>query len=316
MILRDIYINDDPLAYLPSNELIRAAEVAYALKRPLLLSGEPGTGKTNFAYWLAATLAQSDGFSPMPLVFNTKSTSVSQDLFYFYDAVSHFRDNRMEQQHVTTADYIELRALGLAIEMAKGESTSRELIADNSLDAPAHRRTVVLIDEVDKAPRDFPNDLLNELDKYEFEIKELNLAIRLNPEERRNIFIILTSNFEKNLPEAFLRRCIYFHIEFPSNAQLRQIVSNRLDISDAKGLDDITKRVNEFLRIRRNEYIQKKPSTSELLDYMRVLKSNLALAQPLLTETGTATPEGTNYLPLILKKKEDRDLYVPKDEGK
>jgi MoxR-like ATPase len=333
--LRNIVIENAPGGYEASPGLIHAVEVAYALKRPLLLSGEPGTGKSEFARWVAQALPADAGFDTSPLVFNTKSTSTAQDLFYFYDAISHFRDTKLESnnwklmvQHYASitgqaihtsylnksaADYIELRALGLAFEKATGKKLIPQ---DNGSDGsttpgtpPEKKGSVVLIDEIDKAPRDFPNDLLNEIERYEFWIKELNIGISLNDEEKQHILIILTSNFEKNLPEAFLRRCVYFHIEFPKKPEMLKIVQKRLHFTDAQ-LAQITQRIDEFFRIKDNQSVQKKPSTSELLDYIRILLADGTTGLPLLGQNNRATRDSEKYLSLLLKKREDRELYM------
>jgi MoxR-like ATPase len=347
--LKDIFINDKADKYIPSKELIKALEIAYALKRPLLISGEPGTGKSEFANWVADTLAHMNkNFLNMPLVYNTKSTSVSQDLFYFYDAVSHFRENQthMERNVVanqsisttqsldndatltkkksvlttqvdtdyvrTTEDFIELKALGLAFARAIGSKKAFEnqgfFAAKNLNEEP--EGTVVLIDEVDKAPRDFPNDLLNEIEKYEFEIRELNKKVRVDPDQRKHLIVILTSNFEKNLPEAFLRRCIYFHIEFPGRQTLIDILTSRLGI-EKKDLEQIGKRVDDFLELRRVDF-QKKPSTAELIDFVRAIKDEGLLGKSLRTSDGSwdKNSELLKFIPVLLKKREDMLLFV------
>ncbi|MEO5647617.1 MAG: MoxR family ATPase, partial [Chitinophagaceae bacterium] len=266
MKLKNISINNSPVNYIPSAQLVQAAEIAYALKRPLLLSGEPGTGKTDFAKYVAYNLADK-GFLPEPLIFNTKSSSSAQDLFYYYDAVAHFRSNSTTTDNNSTENFIQLKALGLAFAHAIGKDklelsniiTSKDVISGSPVGS------VVLIDEIDKAPRDFPNDLLNEIEQYQFEIKEINKKINLNDEQKKNVLLILTSNFEKNLPEAFLRRCVYFHIEFPNAETLQKIIVQRLSIPTDK-LSQLQKRIDEFFMIRNDNPVQKKPSTSECLD--------------------------------------------------
>lgn len=192
MELKNINIDNSAEGYIPSQELIYAAEVAYALKRPLLLSGEPGTGKTGFAKWAADTLSKKYNFSKEPLMFSTKSTSSAQDLFYYYDAVSHFRDANFRHQlsnpsdistneQKTTKDYIELKALGLAFQRAKG---SKSILTDFPISIE-QKGSVVLIDEIDKAPRDFPNDLLNEIEQYRFSIREIDKEIILSEDEKK-----------------------------------------------------------------------------------------------------------------------------------
>jgi MoxR-like ATPase len=320
--LKDIFVNNNPDRYIPSVELIRAVEIAYALKRPLLLSGEPGTGKTEFARWVASNL-YNKGFLDRPVVYNTKSSSIAQDLFYYYDAVSHFRETNInpenthtaERSRKTTEDFIELKALGLAFANAKGrqnlEISNKIAIKSKINESPVS--SVVLIDEIDKAPRDFPNDLLNEIERYEFEIKEINQKIELTDEERKRILVIMTSNFEKNLPEPFLRRCVYYHIEFPSPERLIDIIKNRLNIDNGK-IESLKRRVDDFFVIRSNQHVQKKPSTSECIDWMRVLNDANLISEPLFDEQKRIKPGSSivNYLPVLLKMKEDLQLFKPK----
>jgi len=301
--LRNLNISNSPSNYLPSPGLLNALEVAYMLKRPLLLTGEPGTGKTQFAFWAADQLAKADGFQPQPLVYNTKTSSTAKDLFYHYDAIAHFR-----AAHASTEDFIQLRALGLAIANAIGrrDLTLSPAILGKSGISDEPRGSVVLIDEIDKAPRDFPNDLLNEIENYEFEIPELNQKVRLTAEsQRQNIIIILTSNFEKNLPDAFLRRCIYYHIEFPDKQRLFEIIIRRLDVSE-DDYHDIEKRVDDFFRIQQIPNISKRPSTSEFIDWMRVLKNDNRLNKEFfLGPELILDEEMTKYLPILIKSKDD-----------
>ena len=314
--LQNLTIDNRPANYLPSPGLLNALEVAYMLKRPLLLTGEPGTGKTQLAIWEADQLAQSDGFQPQPHVYNTKTSSTAKDLFYHYDAIAHFRETRTnpgatasgQATERTAEDFIQLRALGLAITGAIGRKEcglSPAILAKSDItDQP--RGSVVLIDEIDKASRDFPNDLLNEIENYEFEITELNQRIRLTDErQRQNIIIILTSNFEKNLPDAFLRRCIYYHIEFPTKERLFEIIIRRLDISK-DDYSHIEKRVDDFFRFQQFPNISKRPSTSECIDWIRVLqKDNLLGREFFLGSELIPEDDLPKYLSMLIKSKDD-----------
>ncbi|MEM0993907.1 MAG: AAA family ATPase [Bacteroidota bacterium] len=153
--------------YILHEALESAVEVALALGQPLLLTGEPGTGKTKLAYKVAADLA-GDGFAPKPLVFNTKTTSLARDLFYTYDAVAHFQAANIKRSESDeapeTADFIELQALGKAIALSHPKAVDRDKIREQLPTQP--QNSVVLIDEIDKAPRDFTNDILNEIEAY------------------------------------------------------------------------------------------------------------------------------------------------------
>jgi MoxR-like ATPase len=313
--LRNLTINNSPSDYLPSPGLLNALEVAYMLQRPLLLTGEPGTGKTQFAFWAADQLAQTNAFRPTPYVYNTKTSSTAKDLFYHYDAIAHFRESRTGAGDRTGAtertaeDFIQLKALGLAIASSAGRldlPTLSPAIAQKSHIADQPSGSVVLIDEIDKASRDFPNDLLNEIENFEFEITELNQLIRLTAEtQRRNIIIILTSNFEKNLPDAFLRRCIYYHIEFPDKDRLFEIIIRRLDVTrDEYGA--IRKRVDDFFRFQDYPNLSKRPSTSECIDWIRVLQQHQQLNQEFfLGEEFVPDERLLKYLPALIKSKDD-----------
>ncbi len=256
----------DPQGYRASARLAEAVNVAIALGQPLLLTGEPGTGKTALAESIAWELDLGK-----VLKFHVKSTSEAQDLLYTHDALGYFQKvqvlkARGEATEVNINDYITYQALGIAIRDTKGNNP---------------KRRVVLIDEIDKAPRDLPNDLLLELDRMAFKVKETDDEFEANPEYRP--IVIITSNTEKNLPSAFLRRCVYFHIDFPGKETLVDIVTSRLfrdgnATADEKPvLDaDTEKKVNDavdlFLKVRSKEVdLRKKPATAELINWLRVV---------------------------------------------
>ncbi|HMC84865.1 MAG TPA: MoxR family ATPase [Chitinophagaceae bacterium] len=273
-----IYLNNNAIDYVADDGIIKAVEIAIALGKPLLISGEPGTGKTKLADFVAMQLAtQTQGkdfaFLNVPYVFNTKSTSVSTDLFYFYDAVSHFRSQHAD---TTTEQFIELKPMGLAIAQTYGlNSNSLQGISKiGNMSAnylqPQPRSSVVLIDEIDKAPREFPNDLLNEMENYSFDIKEINQSVTRCKSDCR-ILVIMTSNSEKNLPNAFLRRCVFYHIGFPDKDKLLLIAKKRLMIDNTTYDELIGKAIDEFNNIR-NRAMNKKPSTSEFLDWINLLQ--------------------------------------------
>ena len=237
-----------PSLYRPSEALKNAVNVAISLGKPLLMTGEPGSGKTQLAYSIAADLGLA-----APLVFNTRTTSVATDLFYKYNAIAHFQYSQNRQNNLLTDDEVEMRfihyqALGQAI--------------------MSRKRQVVLIDEIDKAPRDLPNDILNILEEMAFEVPEVNKSYRAQASKKP--ILVLTSNSEKNLPDAFLRRCVFFHIQFPSETDLLQILSAKLSTSlyDIEALK--TAVIPHFMEVR--ETVQrKKPGTAELLYWVSLL---------------------------------------------
>lgn len=252
--------------YIADSGLKDACNVALLLGQPLLLTGEPGTGKTQFAYSLAWEL----GFEE-PLKFETKSDSAARDLFYTYDALKRFQDGQSGLKASNVLDYINYQALGLAILRSRKNTEIKHLLPANfSTSEP--RRSVVLIDEVDKAPRDFSNDLLNELDQLYFRISELgNAKVEVDPVLQP--VVIITSNSEKDLPDAFLRRCIYYHIPFPNPDRLANIVSGHLgqniDINDTF----LQTALELFYRFRAPENgLRKKPATAELLGWIIALQ--------------------------------------------
>jgi len=305
--LQNLTIDNRPSKYLPSPGLLNALEVAYMLKRPLLLTGEPGTGKTQFAFWVADQLAKSNGFQAQPFIYNTKTSSTAKDLFYHYDAIAHFRETG------TADNFIQLKAMGLAIASAIGRKslTLSPSILNRSAIPDEGRGSVVLIDEIDKASRDFPNDLLNEIENYEFEITELNQKVQLTAaSQRENIIVILTSNFEKNLPDAFLRRCIYYHIDFPDRDRLFEIIVRRLDISE-DDYKNIERRVDDFFQFQQFPNISKRPSTSECIDWIRVLQNDKLLGKPFFQLGQLIVDDDLRkYLPVLIKGKDDLTKFL------
>ncbi|MBK6612192.1 MAG: MoxR family ATPase [Sphingobacteriales bacterium] len=247
---------DAPEFYIASQPLADAVNVALALGQPLLLTGEPGTGKTQLANSIAWQLN-------LPLyVFYTKTNTEARDLFYRYDSLGHFHDAQIKQanhQAPQAQQYIALEALGKAIANSQQE------------------RAVVLIDEIDKAPRDFPNDLLHELEAMEFRIRETAQTISVYEPHRP--IIVITSNSEKNLPDAFLRRCVYYHIAFPDKKQLAEIVAKRIPLKANFTQGMVNAAIDHFMQIRESG-MRKKPATAELLAWIHLLnEANIDLTQ-------------------------------------
>ena len=225
--------------YIAAPELLQTVEVARRLGRPLLIKGEPGTGKT----MLAVSIAQGLG---MPLItWTVKSTTKAQDGLYVYDTVQRLYDGQFGEGDVSDiARYIKLGKLGEAF-------TSPEQV-------------VLLIDEIDKADLEFPNDLLWELDQMEFSIPETHATVKA---VQRPV-VVITSNAEKELPDAFLRRCVFHYIEFPDEVMMARIVQVHAPDLDRRLLDLA---IEAFYWLRDVPGLQKKPSTSELIDWVQAL---------------------------------------------
>lgn len=254
---------NNPEGYLAEPGLRDAVNVALALGQPLLLTGEPGTGKTQ----LAASLAHELGLRA-PLVFNVKTTATARDLFYRYDSLRHFHDAQFRKEgEVKIEDYIEYEALGLAMLLSQEPSVAASLLPAE-YQGRGQSRSVVLIDEIDKAPRDLPNDVLNEIEAMEFTVKETGRRFR--SDKRFRPIVVLTSNSEKNLPDAFLRRCVFYHIEFPDKARLREIVNRRVELSNAFTPEMLDAAIDRFEEIRKLA-LRKAPATAELIAWVRIL---------------------------------------------
>jgi MoxR-like ATPase len=287
----------DPAGYLTDPGLTDAVNVALYLGQPLLLTGQPGTGKTQAAYRIAWELDLGT-----PLKFETKSTSVARDLFYTYDALGRFQAAQTSTEPVRTLDYIRFNALGLAILRAN----QPEQVAGLWNEPEPHsgrRRSVVLIDEIDKAPRDFPNDLLNEIEDMYFKIPELHNRAVSAGEEMRPI-LVLTSNSEKNLPEAFLRRCIFYYIPFPERDELMRIVESRLGALASGNQALVDDALDLFDRLRDPAAgLIKRPSSGELLAWLRLLTEGPGESERRLDQESMVEPA----LCTLVKSEEDRE---------
>jgi MoxR-like ATPase len=271
--------------YLPDAGLVDAINVALMLRQPLIVTGDPGTGKTVLAWSIAWELGLS-----LPLVFETKSTSQSKDLFYFYDTLGRFTAKELRADAGDPKDCITYNALGAAIIL----SNDPEIIADvlpKGLNHPGKQRSVVLIDEVEKAPRDFPNDILSEIERMYFRIPELGNR-RIEADESWAPVVVMTNNAEKSLPDAFLRRCIYYHIEFPLGDRLEKIVMARLpEFARGNIRSVLVSEVIDFaLSVRKEEAgLDKRPGTAELLNWLSaILKLGGAVDRPLTEQIDLA----------------------------
>jgi MoxR-like ATPase len=300
-----------------ANPLKSAIFLALKLGKPLLITGEPGTGKTQLAYWAAWYLSTKvdhniTPFIPRPFVFHTKSSSAGKDLFYNYDAISHFQDKE-GKKHVS--DFISLSAMGQAICQTQGRST---IISNSGLKGirninSIHERphsSVLLIDEIDKAPRDFSNDLLNEIENNRFYIPEIETEIARSDDRKTRILVILTSNSEKSLPDAFLRRCLFYHVPFPSDSELMTIILQRInpfleELAGNSGIDfkDHYARAIKLFQSIRSRSTVKPPSTSELLDWIKVLHLENIIRED-FDEKSLA------YLPPLRKRALQLSLYT------
>ena len=226
--------------YVASQQLMASVNVAIALQKPLLIKGEPGTGKTMLAQAVARSLDKE------LIIWNIKSTTKAQDGLYMYDTIQRLYDGQFGEEGVDDiAHYIKLGKLGEAFESDK--------------------QVILLIDEIDKADLEFPNDLLWELDQMEFYIHETKRTVKA----KQRPIVIITSNAEKELPDAFLRRCIFHYIDFPDETLMEEIVRTHYPDVEEHLLKNA---MDVFYRIRTIRDIRKKPSTSELIDWINALQ--------------------------------------------
>lgn len=254
--------------YVVTSELMNAVNVSIALEKPLLIKGEPGTGKTMLAEAIA------DALDMELIIWGIKSTTKAQEGLYVYDTVQRLYDSQFGEGNVSDiSQYIKLGKLGEAF--------------------TSDKQVVLLIDEIDKADLEFPNDLLWELDKMEFYINETKETVKT----KHRPIVIITSNAEKELPDAFLRRCIFHYIEFPNKEKMEEIVKVHFGDIDRKLSE---KALEAFYELRGMDDLQKKPSTSELLDWVQALMisgvdiNNLKKEMP--------------FVGVLLKKNQDIDV--------
>ena len=271
-------VDDHPGDYVPDPGLVDAVNVALVLNRPLLLTGDPGTGKTQLAFsvaWQLASRKQLNVATAHVERFEAKSTSVARDLFYSFDTLGRFQA-AYSGGKANNIDYITYNALGRALLRALPKTTVSHLLPPQ-FDHDGPTRSIVLIDEIDKAPRDFPNDLLNEIDQMFFRMPELgNERVGGADVLSRDYFplVFISSNSEKNLPDPFLRRCIYYNIPFPERDALETILLARLkSLMPARGrlIEDV---LDFYGELRDNQASGRKISPAELIQWITfMLKS-------------------------------------------
>ena len=317
---------DSPQGYEPDPGLVNAVNVALIIGQPLLVTGEVGTGKTQLASSVAWQFGDESLGNDKPIKFETKSTSKANDLFYTYDTLRRFRATQDSTMSQKNKSYITYNALGQAILLTRKRSEVDDWLPDGFVHTGPHQ-SVVLIDEIDKAPRDFPNDILNEIDNMYFRVPEINNA-KVEAEPDLWPIVILTSNSEKNLPDAFLRRCVYYHIPFPDEQQMATIVKKRIreykkqPSSPAPGDvsvgDDntalLSDALNFFFSLRIQEtQLYKKPGTAELLGWLTVMLRlgadvNEKLAQKVKDASGQMSNIARLSLSALVKNSDDQKL--------
>ena len=261
-------------AYVATDDLTIAVNAAVTLERPLLVKGEPGTGKTELARQVAAALGLR------MIEWNIKSTTRAQQGLYEYDAGSRLRDSQLGEERVhDVKNYLRKGKLWQAV--------------------AAEERGGLLIDEVDKADIEFPNDLLQELDRMEFFVYETGETIRA----RQRPIVIITSNNEKELPDAFLRRCFFHYIRFPDEETMRRIVGvHHPDIKERL----LTTALTQFYELRETPGLKKKPSTSEVLDWLKLLLAEDLSPEDLKRDSVNALPKLHGAL---LKNEQDVHMF-------
>ncbi len=279
----------DARRFIPGDKLATAINTAVALGEPLLITGEAGTGKTQAAYYAAYKL----GVEPV-IHFQVKSDTTAHDLLYHFDTVKYFHDahlQNIEQEggalgegRLDKSRYVEPRALWEAFSSAREKEEPR----------------VLLIDEIDKAPRDFPNDLLHELDKMEFVVTETGETISAARNLRPIVFI--TSNSERRLPEPFLRRCVYHHIRFDDDIVRKAVESRKGEEFGALSPEFLDMAMQRFLALR-DRGLRKRPATGELLMWLRVLALAVGTYPENLEEDLSRLP----YLGVLLKDHQDME---------
>jgi MoxR-like ATPase len=287
--------------YQAEDGLRDAVNTALLLDQPLLLTGEPGTGKTQLAEKLALELGLQ------LFKFETKSTSVAQDLFYSFDHVARFQAAQVSDDKAALDPlcFVEFGALGKAVVQSLAPDDARKLFRPDTLPlwyrGPC--RAVVLIDEIDKAPSDFPNDALNEIERHYFRVREVQGGLEVKAATRQRPVVVITSNSEKQLPDAFLRRCVFYHLQPINPETLRAITLRRLAALKVRSGPMLAKALEFFFDLRSPAYdLRKPPSTAEFLAFV----SALALDPAAATADGLTPELARRVLATLVKAPEDQ----------
>jgi MoxR-like ATPase len=284
----------DPAAYRPSDDARNAVNVALLMGMPLLVSGEPGSGKTQLGYSVAHELGLET-----PELFVTKSTSQARDLFYHYDAIGHFHAAQTKKA-AEAEPYIRLQALGRAIERARPPEQRLRLASSEPLGE--RRRSLVIVDEIDKAPRDFPNDLLHEVEDLRFAIPEISEYSPTALEDAYRPILIITTNSEQLLPEPFLRRCAFVHLTPARGEELALLIERRFSgilRADHKLVWDV---VDFSDRLREEGQLDRPPGSAELLQFLNAAVAEGADPDMTMAEQSLGFEK---LVPLLAKSADD-----------
>jgi MoxR-like ATPase len=305
---------NDPIGYLPGEGLLSAIDISIRLGQPLLVSGDPGTGKSSVAGFIANQMQLiADDIYPTVLSFETNSTSKATDLFYNYNALGHFhasQNSKNPDEKIETRNFISYQVLGKAITLSNELATVKEWLSekDRKTHGNTSKRAIVLIDEIDKAPRDFPNDILNQIELGYFRVPEIGPEAEIWMNSKFKPIIVITSNAEKNLPDAFLRRCIFYHIPFPKSEEMAKIIVSRIPKLSFENTF-VREALHFIYELRRLEVVDRPPATAEILNWLLYLvltesinTKNISLYNPNLDMKPTFS--------ILSKSKDDLEKVV------